>query len=354
MAVKSSFSSLRKINLNFKPFQVIFRYLLIFAVALILFGMILWLAGKHPLEAIKDTFVYTLGTPSGFSEVIVRMIPILFTAIAVAIPSRVGLINVGAEGQLYIGALFATGVALALPELPAYLLLPLMCLGGLAGGALWAFVPVYLRARGLVNETITTLLMNYVAPTIVSYFVYGPWRARGAASTPQTVDFSQSARLPSFFDTRIHLGLVIALIILVIYWYVMKYSRWGLEMRAVGGNLQAARRNGLTWVKYLILAMCIGGAIAGLAGMSEISGIHGRLRPNFSPGFGFTGFLVNWLSNGNPVGILVMSFVIAIITSGGDILQLKQGLPYAVLNILLAITLYVVLAKPTLFERKKQ
>ncbi len=340
--------------LNRKPVQVFLRYLVIFLVAFVLFGLILWLAGKNPIEAITDTLVYTLGTPAGFSEVIVRMIPLLFTSLAVALPARVGLINVGAEGQLYIGALLAAGVALAFPVLPAWLLLPLMVLAGLAGGALWAFIPVYLRVRGLVNETITTLLMNYVAPTIVSFFVYGPWRARGVASAPQTVDFSESARLPSFFDTRIHLGLVIALLILAAYWYLMKYTRWGLEMRAVGGNPQAARRNGIPWAKYLIFAMCVGGAIAGLAGMSEISGIHGRLRPNFSPGFGFTGFLINWLSFGDPVGVFLMSFVIAVITSGGDILQLKQGLPYAALNILLAITLFVVLAKPGLPKGKKK
>lgn len=339
--------------LRSKPVLTGARYLVIFAVAFLLFGVILWLAGKHPIEAIRDTLVYTLGTPTGFSEVIVRMIPLLFTAIAVALPSRVGLINVGAEGQLYMGGLFAAGVALAFPGLPAWLLLPSMAFAGMVGGALWAFLPVFLRARGLVNESISTLLLNYVAPTIVSFFVYGPWRSRGAASTPQTVDFSEAARLPTFFDTRVHLGLIIALIILVCFWYVMKYTRWGLEIRAVGGNPQAARRNGIPLARYLILAMCIGGAIAGLAGMSEISGIHGRLRPNFSPGFGFTGFLISWLSFGNPAGILIMSFVIAIITSGGDILQLKQDLPYAVLNILLAITLYVVLAKPTFFERKK-
>jgi len=336
------------------PVRVITRYVIIFLVAFLLFGVILVIAGKDPIQAIYDTLSYTLGTASGFSEVIVKMIPLLFTALAVALPSRVGLINVGAEGQLYMGALFATGGALAFPLLPAWLLLPLMIVLGMVGGALWAFIPVFLRALGWVNETITSLLMNYVAPTIVSFFVYGPWRFTGSASSVQTPDFSESARLPTFFGTRIHLGLVIALVILAAYWYVMKYTRWGLEMRAVGGNLQAARRNGIRWMLYLILIMCIGGAIAGLAGMSEISGIHGRLRPNFSPGFGFMGFLISWLSNGSPVGILVMSFVISIITSGGDILQLKQGLPYAVLNILLAITLFVVLAKPSLPKRKAE
>jgi simple sugar transport system permease protein len=334
--------------------QVVVRYLAIFAVAFLLFGLILWLAGRNPLTAIADMLVFTLGTTTGFSEVIVRMIPVLFTAIAVAVPARVGLINVGGEGQLYIGALCAAAAALAVPNLPPFVLLPLMALAGCLGGAAWAFLPVFLRVRGLANETISTLLLNYVAPAIVSWVVYGPLRARGVASAPQTPDFSAAARLPTFFDTRIHLGLILALLVLAAYWYVMKYTPWGLEMRAVGGNPQAARRNGIAWVRYLVLAMCVGGAIAGLAGMSEIAGIHGRLRPNFSPGFGFVGFLVNWLANSNPAGILVMSFVIAILTSGGDILQLKQGLPYAVLNILLAITLFAVLAKPSLFQRKRR
>jgi simple sugar transport system permease protein len=334
--------------------QVVVRYLVIFAVAFLLFGLIIWLAGRNPVTAIGDMLVFTLGTTTGFSEVIVRMIPVLFTAIAVAVPARVGLINVGGEGQLYIGALCAAATALAVPNLPPYLLLPLMALAGCLGGAAWALLPVFLRVRGLANETISTLLLNYVAPAIVSWVVYGPLRARGVASAPQTPDFSAAARLPTLFDTRVHLGLILALLVLAAYWYVMQYTKWGLEMRAVGGNPQAARRNGIAWVRYLVVAMCIGGAIAGLAGMSEIAGIHGRLRPNFSPGFGFVGFLVNWLANGNPIGILAMSFVIAILTSGGDILQLKQGLPYAVLNILLAITLFAVLARPALFERKRR
>ncbi len=332
--------------------QTLTRYLLIFLVAFFLFGIILVIAGKNPIEAISDTLAYTLGTTSGFSEVIVKMIPLILTSVAVALPSRVGLINVGAEGQLYMGALFATGIALKFPELSIWGLLPFMMVAGALGGALWAFIPVYLRAKGLVNETITTLLMNYVAPIIVSLLVYGPWRTKANAMYPQTDDFSLAARLPTLFDTRIHLGLILALIVLIAYWYVMKYSRWGLEMRAIGGNPQAARRNGIPWALYLVVVMCIGGAIAGLAGMSEISGIHGRLRPNFSSGFGFMGFLISWLSFGNPVGIFFMSFVVSIITTGGDILQIKQGLPYAVVNILLAITLFVVLAKPTLSKGK--
>jgi simple sugar transport system permease protein len=133
----------------------------------------------------------------------------------------------------------------------------------------------------------------------------------------------------------------------------MKYTCWGLEMRAIGGNAQAARRNGIPLKKYLIAIMCIGGAIAGLAGMSQVSGFYGVLLLNFSTGLGFMGFLICWLSGGEPLGILLMSFVVAVITTGGNMLQLTRDLPYAAINILLALTLFVVLARPSFFEGKK-
>ncbi|HEY4579797.1 MAG TPA: hypothetical protein VIG89_02065, partial [Candidatus Acidoferrales bacterium] len=156
--------------------RIVLRYSVIFLVAFCLFGVILWLAGKDPLLAMRDTLSFTLGSGYGFSEVIVKMIPLLFTAVAVALPARVGLINVGAEGQLYMGAWLATWGALTFAALPGVALLPLMISLGMLGGLLWAAIPALLRARGLVNETITTLLMNYVAPSIVTFFIYGPWR----------------------------------------------------------------------------------------------------------------------------------------------------------------------------------
>jgi ABC-type uncharacterized transport system permease subunit len=134
---------------------------------------------------------------------------------------------------------------------------------------------------------------------------------------------------------------------------VMKYTRWGLEMRAIWGNPQAAKRNGIPIKTYLITMMCLGGAIAGLAGMAQISGFYGVLLLNFSMGLGFMGFLICWLAGGEPVGIILMSFVVAVITTGGNLLQLTRDLPYAVINILLAFTLFVVLARPAFFKGKK-
>ncbi len=334
------------------PLQsTLLRYLLMILLAILLFGVILLLSGKDPIQSYRDMFSATFGSAYGFSEVLVAMIPMLITALAVALPARVGLINVGGEGQLYIGAAFATWGALTFQDQPAWVLLPLMTLLGMIGGALWAFIPAYLKAIGLVNETITTLLMNSIAPKIVGFLIFGFWHS--AMDTVKTANFVPAARLPTFFGTRVHLGMVFALVLLILFWFVMKYTRWGLEMRAVGGNAQAARRNGIPLKGYLITVMCIGGAIAGLAGMAQVSGFYGVLLLNFSVGLGFMGFLICWLAGGDPMGIVLMSFMVAIITTGGNLLQLTRDLPYAVINILLAFTLFVVLARPRFFEGKK-
>jgi ABC-type uncharacterized transport system permease subunit len=327
------------------------RYLSMILLALLLFGVILLISGKDPLQSYREMFSSTLGSAYGLSEVLVAMIPMLITALAVALPSRVGLINVGGEGQLYIGAAFATWAALTFPDWPAWVLLPVMALLGMIGGALWAFLPGYLRAIGLVNETITTLLLNPVAPKLIGFLIFGFWHA--TMDTDKTAKFVAAARLPTFFGTRIHLGLGIGLVLLVLFWALMKYTRWGLEMRAIWQNAQAARRNGIPVKTYLIVMMCVGGAIAGLAGMAQVSGFYGVLLLNFSTGLGYMGFLICWLAGGDPLGILLMSFVVSVIMTGGNLLQLTRDLPYAAINILLALTLFVVLARPTLVRGEK-
>jgi len=335
-----------------KTVNAVVRYIFMMVLAFLLFGIILLISGKDPIQSYKDIFSSTLGSAYGFSEVIVIMTPLLLTALAVALPSRIILINVGVEGQLYMGACFATWGALAFGDLPAGILVPLMILLGMIGGSLWAFIPGYLRAMGIVNETITTLLLNSVAPMIVSFFIFGFWHS--PMDTNKTPNFSPSARLPTLFNTRIDLSLVFALVLLTLFWLVMKYTRWGLEMKAIGGNPQAARRNGIPVKLYLISIMCIGGAIAGLAGMAQVSGFYGVLLANFSRGIGFMGFLISWLAGGSPLGIILTSFVISIIISGGNLLQLTINLPYAAINVLLAFTLFVVLARPNFLTQRKE
>lgn len=313
--------------------------------ALAMFAVILLAAGKDPLKAYLDTFRYTLGNAYGFSELLVRMTPLLLSAVAVALPARLGLINVGGEGQLYMGAFTASAGAFLFPAAPAWILLPFVAFMGFLGGAIWAAIPGFLRAGKLVNETIATLLLNYVAPLVVSYFVFGPWRATENSAYPQSSTFPDAALLPSFFNTRIHAGLLIALAALLVYWLLLEKTRWGVDMRAIGGNAEAAQRLGIPVPAWIVTALAVGGGFAGLAGMGEAMGIAGRLRQGLSPGYGFAGFLVAWLAGGRPLGILSMAFLFAVITSAGDTLQMTQGVPYAVVNIVLAMILFIVLAR---------
>jgi simple sugar transport system permease protein len=171
--------------------------------------------------------------------------------------------------------------------------------------------------------------------------------------TVKTSNFVAAARLPAFLGTRIHLGIVIGLVLLLLFRFVIKRTRWGLEMRAIGGNPEAARRNGIPVKRYYITVLCAGGAIAGLAGMAQVSGFYGVLLLNFSTGLGFMGFLICWLAGGEPVGIILMSFVVAAITTGGGLLQLTRSVPYAIINVLLAFALFVVLGRPAFLQGKK-
>ncbi len=321
------------------------RLLGVVAAALAVFAAVLLLAGKDPLRAYADTFRDAFGDAYGFSELVVRMIPLLLAAVAVALPARLGLINVGGEGQLYMGAWLASAGALFLPPLPAWLLLPLVAALGFAGGALWGAIPGVLRGLRLVNETISTLLLNYVAPLLVSWFLYGPWRSAESSAYPQSREFPAAALLPTFFHTGVHAGLLLSLAALLGYWLLVEKSRWGVEMRAIGGNPEAAERSGIAVAAWVAVALALGGGLAGLAGMGEVLGIHGRLRQELSPGYGFTGFLISWLAGGRPVAIVVMAFLFAFITATGTTLQITQGVPYAVVNILLAVILCVVLAR---------
>ena len=320
------------------------RAVVIILAALALFGLLLLIDGKDPFRAYRDTLRY-VASSYGFSELVVRITPLLLTALAVALPARLGLINVGGEGQLYMGACVATAGALHCSSLPAWLLLPLMTALGFAGGAIWALLPGIMRAARVVNETISTLLLNYIAPLIVSYFVFGPWRSSESASYPQSPAFVDAARLPSFFGTRVHLGFFYGIVCLAIYGFVMRRTRWGLEMRAIGGNAEASVRLGIPVSGYMITAMSVAGGIAGVAGMAEVSAIQGRLVANLSPGYGYMGFLVAWLAGRSVSGILVMAFLFAVVSSMGDVLQITQRVPYAVVNLLMAVILLIVLGR---------
>lgn len=332
-------------------FLPIVRPVMMLVVALACFAVVLLLFGKNPLLAYSDIFRNTLGSRYGFSEVLVKMIPLLLCALAVLLPARLGLVNVGGEGQIYLGAWLATWGALSLGDLPRPLALTSVLVLGFIGGGLWAAIPAFLRAKGWLNEVISTLLLNYVAIQFVNYFIYGAWRDPESANFPQTIKFADIYRLPQFVNTRVHLILLLGLLAVVLLFLVLRYTSWGYAMRAIGGNPEAALRHGFPITRYLILSMVIAGGLAGLAGVGEVMAIQGRLRPAFSPGYGYIGFLISWLAGHSPIGAVGMAFLLAIIALGGDTLQITQNVPFSTVNILMALILFIVLGN---FFRPKQ
>ena len=194
-----------------------------------------------------------------------------------------------------------------------------------------------------LNEAISTLLLNYVAIQLVNYFVFGPWRDPAAFNWPFTADFPAAAIPPAFWAGRVHAGLVLVPLVLVAFFALFRYTRVGYEMRAVGGNALAAARTGIPTGRYLFWSIVVGGAIAGLAGMAEVTAIQGRLRPGISIGYGFIGFLASWLGGHRPLGVLLASVLFSVLVVGGDSLQISAGLPGSSVNILMALMLFALL-----------
>lgn len=312
--------------------------------ALAIFALLLLVLGKDPLATYAAIYAGTLGDSYGWGEVLVKLIPFTLCALAAAIPAKAGLVNVGAEGQLYAGAWLATLLALNLGALPAPVLIPLLVVAGCVGGALWAGIVGVLRARYGLNETISSLLLNYVAALSIDYFVHGPWKDRSGMNWPYTAEFADSARLATFGGTRVSAGLFLALAAVLLYWWWMGHTRWGYHMRVGGGNPEAARRSGLPINRYIIVAMLLGGAMAGLYGMIEVTAIQGRLRGGISQGYGYVGFLVAWLAGHRPFRIVAMAALLAVLSVGGDVIQISAGLPSSATNILMALILFFVLA----------
>ena len=246
------------------------RYGLAVAAAAAIFAAILLIDGHNPLDVLDLMWDAVVTTEFGRNEVLVKLIPFGLCALAVAIPARVGLINVGGEGQFYMGAWAAAGVILY-SDAPGWMLLPLAFIAGAAGGAAWAGIVALLRVKGRVNEAISSLLLNFVAIQFVNYFVYGPWKDPDGPNWPFSAEFPDSAMLGIVWGDRVTAAIFFVLIGLVAMFLVLRYTRIGYEMRVVGGNAIAAERAGIPVGRYLFWSLVVGGAVAGIAGMAEVS-----------------------------------------------------------------------------------
>lgn len=322
----------------------IFVPILSILLALIACGILLLASGENPFEVYRAMVRGALGDRYGVAETFVKMIPLLLTGLGVSIAFRMQLWNIGAEGQFYLGAIAATGTAIFLfPDWPAILLIPAMMIAGMIGGALWGAIPGVLRAYLGANETITSLMLNYVAILFSDYLVLGPWRNPQGFGFPGTKEFPEAAALPRYDGYRVHLGLVFGLVAAAILWIALRRTRWGYELGVMGENPKAARYAGMKISRQIVIVLALSGALAGLAGMSEVAGIGHQLQRNLSPGYGYTAIIVAWLARLNPLGIIGVSFVLAAVVVGGDQLQLSIGLPSSVAPMLQGAILFFLL-----------
>lgn len=311
----------------------------------VIFAVFLVIQGISPFMTYQAMLKNVAGSMYNVGEVIIRAVPFLLTGLAAAIPARAGLINVGGEGQLTIGALTTTFAAVLIGDkFPGYVTIPLLVGSGMLGGAAWAGVTGLLKVRFRLNETISSLLLNYVAFFLMSYFIHGMLKDPASFNWPFSPPLAESAMLPVLEGTRVHLGSVFAVLAAVAVWYFVNKTSWGFRLEVIGGNTEAARRAGINVGKSLFAAMLIAGALGGLAGMFEVTGVEGRLRPATGVGFGYMGFLAAWTARHHPVWLIFSSLLLAVIVVSGDSLQIFAGLPASSINILTALVLLGVLA----------
>jgi simple sugar transport system permease protein len=309
--------------------------------------------GRPPALMLGQMVLYAFGDSYSVSESFVKATPILLCALATILPAKLGLITVGGEGQLYFGALTGTAVVVSFPGGPFWMLLPAMLMAGILGGAMWSAMAGALRARCNVNETISTLLLNYIAVLLVNFVIYGAWKDPASLGWPASIQFPPAAVVPRLFGTRVHAGLIIAIVAAVILHMAVTYTRWGIALRVLAGNRKVGAMAGFSFTRQALLVMALGGAFAGLAGISETSAIQGRLQSGISVGYGLTGFLVAWLSGQNFLRAIPIAILIGGLIAAGDALQLYAKIPSDSATILQGLLFVAALAASGLMTRWK-
>lgn len=320
-------------------------------------GVVLALIGGDPLRAGQFFFDATFGSWPVFADTLVKATPLIMVGLACSIAFKMKLWNIGAEGQFYLGAFFASLVVLVPlvpPESPKIVAIGTMVIMGMIGGALWGFIPGFLKARYQVNEIITTLMLNYIAIFWNNFWIFDRWSDAGFQMTPQfdkvywlprLADYAKEVK--AFAGITLHLGVVFGLVAAIMVWWIMDRSQWGYEIKLIGDNPNAARYAGLNIARNVILVMMFSGALAGLAGMSEVSGVVHRLQERISPGYGFTGIIVAWLAKLNPFAVILVSILFGALIVAGREIQ-----PSGLSNMLQGIILFFLISSDVLLRYK--
>ncbi|MDF2822158.1 MAG: nucleoside transporter rane protein [Clostridiales bacterium] len=327
--------------------------------ALVAAGIVMWAMGYNPFviytKIVEGSVMVSEnakkgGVPYRLLQTINKAIPLVILSLGVSVAYKMKFWNIGAEGQFYIGALFAAYVAFNFKQLPPYILLPFMFLSAFIGGGLWGFIPAVLKNRFNASESLTTLMMNYIAIGIVTYLQLGPWRDPEAKGFGRMPYFTENAILPKVFG--IHIGFIIALILAVIIFVLLKKTKLGYEIAVIGENETTAKYAGINTAKVLFITLFISGGICGIAGMIQASGIEKTLTDQISGGLGFTAIITAWLAKLSAPIILVVSFLFAMLLQGGAYLQVSMQIPAAISEVIQGIILFFVLGSEFFIQYK--
>ncbi|MBA2943644.1 ABC transporter permease [Paenibacillus sp. CGMCC 1.16610] len=311
--------------------------------ALVACGIFISLNGMNPITVYAKMLTGAFGSSFGLTETLVKAIPLLLCGLGVSIAYRISVWNIGAEGQFLAGAMAATAVTIYFPHLPMYLSIPCMLVASIAAGGLWGLLTAIPRTYFQVNELITSLMLNYVALLALNYAVFGPWKDPKGFNFPGSPMFTAAQSLPTFGTSRLHMGILFAIIGVLLYAFVIRYTRWGYELRLIGANAEAARNAGIRISRHVLVVMVISGGLAGLAGMGEVSGVAHRLMYGISPGYGYTAIIVAWLAKLNPLSLVVSSVLFGGLIVGGYSVQ-TIGLPSSISSMIQGAILFFLIA----------
>jgi len=296
-------------------------------------------------KALYTFFIDPISTPYGRAELGVKATPLVLIGVALSLGFRAGVWNIGAEGQLILGAICGGGVALLFYEQQGFYILPLVLLAGVAGGMFWAAIVAWLRTRFNANEILTSLMLTYVAALLLSFLVHGPWKDPDGFGFPQSRIFSDSAILPIIVDgTRLHAGTILALLVVLLAWGILARSLLGFQIKVMGDAPEAGTHAGFSQNKIIWMTLLMGGGAAGLAGVIEVAGPIGQLLPSISPGYGFTAIIVAYVGRLHPVGALFAGLLLALSYLGGESAQIELNLPLAVGGVFQGLLLFFLLA----------
>ncbi len=319
---------------------------LVSALLMAVSGIIIFtILGKNPLVAFHTFFIEPINDFYGLGELLIKASPLMLIGVGLAIGFRANIWNIGAEGQLAVGAIAGSGVALYFFQSDAFYIIPLMFITGCLGGMAWASIPAFLKTRFNTNEILVSLMLNYVALLLLSYMVHGPWKDPSGYGFPQSRLFEPSALLPIILDgTRLHVGILVSLLIVLAGWIFLLKSFIGYQIQVAGLAHKAAHYAGFKHQSLVWVGLLSGGMAAGLAGVMEVSGPIGQLLPQVSPGYGYAAIIVAFVGRLHPLGILLSSLLMALLYLGGESGQMNLDLPSAVTGVFQGMLLFYLLA----------